>query len=113
SRKPTARPAKEGQRRRSGEPELAVIGSAGEAAHGDVQRRCLAGGDRSIQGGINCPHLAEPLVHRGAVLERFGIPRTASRASARTVSQAPSGIAADGEAPECAAEMRTRSAAGK
>ena len=113
SRKPATGPAKEGQRGRDSEPELAVVGGAGKTAHGDVQRGGLAGGDRSIEGGIDCLRLIEPLAHRGDGLERFGVPRTAIRASARTVSQAPSGIAADGEAPGCAAAIRTRSAAGR
>ena len=113
SRMPAAGPAKDCQRGRDREPELAVVSGAGETAHCDVQRGGLAGSDRPIEGAVDCLRLAEPLVHRDDDPERFGVPRPAIRASARAVSQAPSGISADGEAPGCAAAIRTRSAAGR
>jgi hypothetical protein len=36
SRKPAAGAAKDGQRGRGGEPELAVVSGTGETAHGDI-----------------------------------------------------------------------------
>ena len=98
SREPAAGPADDGRRGRDGEPELALVGGTGETTHGAVQRGRIARSDRSIDGGIDCLRLAEP-----ARTSAQGVLPIAIRASAMRVSQAPSGIAADGEAPGCAA----------
>ena len=50
SRPAAARATEERQRGRRREPELALVGGEGEAAHGDVKCGRLAGGDRLVDG---------------------------------------------------------------